>query len=269
MTTLTPTRHYEGLIRDAYGLIRQYQDLRVDSDDPKEQRRLEREVREQWALIEGYLEDYLTICEQSRSRVPDDIQELAVRFPRFAARDIRQTVAVIDQGAPAAEALPALDRFLRALAGFHARLLELKELHNLLQDCTTAILPLRGELEAAIDRGREWRKASGLRLWSACRGSLQRLEGFAQELRFVDVALQRGEGMLQGPAWMIQILALRKDLDACLREGDAETAFGLTIELWDTCYDALERADKQLRTLATELQALSQGALVGGANGVP
>jgi hypothetical protein len=74
-------------IRESYQLVREYETLRQDTDDPKEKRRVERAMKEQWELIKGYLSEYAPLCENLGLSIAQDIAEIAItaRFPPASA----------------------------------------------------------------------------------------------------------------------------------------------------------------------------------------
>lgn len=71
----------EGHIRGSYDLIRQYEEIEQTSDRPKEKARARRNIEEQLALVERYLDEYLSLCRRTGGPVPSDIREIATRFP--------------------------------------------------------------------------------------------------------------------------------------------------------------------------------------------
>jgi hypothetical protein len=170
---------------------------------------------------------------------------------------VPQDVRVLDQ----------LVWVLQELGRFHELLNEWKEVHNLLQECITSLTPLKSELESALEYSDRWRKASGLRLWGPCRVRLRQLESFAGDIKYIDKPFFRGERSIRGPSWMIRIVALRDDLEACLKEGNPGMIYDLAAELWDTCYECLYVADKRLRDTVGELHLLSNTILGSVENG--
>ncbi len=72
----------EGHIRESYNLIREYEEILPTSDRPKEKTRARRNTEEQWALIGGYLDEYLPLCQRTGSPIAPDVQEIAVRFEK-------------------------------------------------------------------------------------------------------------------------------------------------------------------------------------------
>jgi hypothetical protein len=73
-------------IRESYNLIREYEDIRRLSDDPKEQARAQRAIEGQWNLVKGYLDEYLPLCERLRAHMPTDLVQIAARFPQYTDR---------------------------------------------------------------------------------------------------------------------------------------------------------------------------------------
>lgn len=71
-------------IRESYKLIREYEDIRRLSDEPKEQVRSQRAIEEQWNLVKGFLEEYLPLCKRLEASIPTDLVEIAARFPQYA-----------------------------------------------------------------------------------------------------------------------------------------------------------------------------------------
>ena len=76
----------EGHVRESYTLIREYQGIEQLSDDPREKRRAQRAIGEQWTLIKTYLEEYLPLCQRMNLPIPTDVQEIAAFFPAYAER---------------------------------------------------------------------------------------------------------------------------------------------------------------------------------------
>lgn len=76
----------EGNIRESYALIREYQGIEQLSDDPREKRRAQRAIGEQWTLIKQYMEEYLPLRQRMDLSIPTDVQEIAAFFPAYAER---------------------------------------------------------------------------------------------------------------------------------------------------------------------------------------
>jgi hypothetical protein len=67
----------ESHIRESYGIVREYEDLIRTSDRPEEKLRARRAIEGQWALIEGYLEEYRRLAGGAW---PPDLVEIAAHF---------------------------------------------------------------------------------------------------------------------------------------------------------------------------------------------
>jgi len=65
-------------IRTSYQLIREFEKIQQDSNDPKERLRAERVIAEQWELIKGYLAEYVPLCQRLQIEISQDIAEIAV-----------------------------------------------------------------------------------------------------------------------------------------------------------------------------------------------
>jgi hypothetical protein len=65
-------------IRESYELVREFEDILRTSDNPKEQARTRRAIKGQWDLIEGYLAEYIPLCENLNQVVPEEVREIAV-----------------------------------------------------------------------------------------------------------------------------------------------------------------------------------------------
>lgn len=259
---MEPIDELETRIRDSYKIVTEYEIIRQDTGNPKERHRCEREISGQWEIIKGYLDEYFSICNSLNKSVSNDIRQIAAHFPQFLANDFQQAYATLQSTVPdSTEALGQLTRVLKELGRFHEHLNEWKEMHNLLQDCITAFMPLKSELEVTIENPDIWRKARGRRLWGSCRTQLRRLESFAEGIQYIDIAFFQDEKSIKGPDWMIKILFSRNEFEICVKEGDPEIMYEALDELWHDCYDALYFADKQLRDMVGKLYSFSNTML--------
>jgi hypothetical protein len=77
---MTRKEDLEGHIRDSYNLILEYEEILRTSDRPKEKARARRNIKEQWELVEGYLDEYLLLCQRMGSPIASDIYDITVRF---------------------------------------------------------------------------------------------------------------------------------------------------------------------------------------------
>ncbi len=259
---MEPIYDLENRIREAHTIICEYEDKRLVESDPKDRRRFEQAVAEQWNILEGHLTEYFGICRHMHKAVPEDIRQIAAHFPQFLAEDFRQAYTTLRRVAPHEfEAFDQLTRVLRELGRLHEHLNEWKEMHNLLQECITALFPLKSEVEAAVEAPEHWRRTSGRRLWDPCRTKLRQLEVFARNIKYIDRPLHRDGGAIQGPAWMIELSDLKDNFEICLKEGDPDVIYDSILELWDACYDALFIADKRLRDMVSEVYMFSNAIL--------
>ena len=71
-------------IRDAYDLIREYEGRISLAEGPQARRRYEKQRDEQWELIRRWLGDYLSLCQRLSLPVPDEIAQIATRFPELS-----------------------------------------------------------------------------------------------------------------------------------------------------------------------------------------
>lgn len=66
----------EQMIRESYGIIREYEQAIQTSDRPEESLRARREVERQWAHIAQYWQEYRPLAGRA---VPPDVAEIAAR----------------------------------------------------------------------------------------------------------------------------------------------------------------------------------------------
>ncbi len=70
----------EQRIRDAYRIIREYEENLVGEDDPQSKARYWERIKDEWELIDKWLEEYDLLCERLYQRPAADIEEIrAVR----------------------------------------------------------------------------------------------------------------------------------------------------------------------------------------------
>ena len=74
---MTRQTDLEQNIRASYDLIREYETIRQTAADPKEKRRAQREIAEQWELVQSYLRDYRPLV---KGAMPEDIAQIAAHF---------------------------------------------------------------------------------------------------------------------------------------------------------------------------------------------
>jgi len=71
----------ESHIRESYKLAEEYEAKIPTEDDPKRELRYRREADRLWNLIHGWLKEYLFLIRYLPSPIPDDIVQIAVKFP--------------------------------------------------------------------------------------------------------------------------------------------------------------------------------------------
>ncbi len=67
----------EKLIRGAYNLIREYQEIIALPSTPEERAQSQREIERQWDLIKGYRQEYLPLAADAE---PKDVAQILVHF---------------------------------------------------------------------------------------------------------------------------------------------------------------------------------------------
>lgn len=137
----------EGNVRESYTLIRDYQGIEQLSDDPREKRRAQRAIGEQWRLIKTYLEEYLPLCQRMNLPIPTDVQEIAAFFPAYAER-----LQVPPPSSGAQDSGPASEPDLVTLHTVLAQRFDLEELRTLCFQLGIEYDDLRGEGRTAKAR---------------------------------------------------------------------------------------------------------------------
>lgn len=260
-----PINDLEIRIMDSYKLICEYENQRRDTDDPRDRSRYKREIDGQWGLIEEQLGKYRTACKNMGHSVPEEVKQIAAHFPQFLVEDFQQAYGTLQSVVPESTgALQQVVRVLRGLGQLHEHLNEWKEMHNLAQECLTALMPLKSEIESIIEFSESLRRRTSCRrYWSPCRTQLHRLESFAMEIKYIDEPFYREKQGIRGPSWMIAIAVSRDNLQLFLKEDDSPIAelHEEILNLWDACYDALYRADKRFRDTVGELYVFSNAII--------
>jgi len=252
----------EQRINKSYVLVQKCEAVIQTSDRPKEIERSQADIDQQWELIEGYLVEYIRICQELNLSMPEDILQIAAHFPKLLAQILKRAHNVLHRMSPeSGRPLNQLVWVLREFGRFHKHLNEWKELHNLLQECMLALTPLKDELVSVIEQPGRWEMMRGRRLWRLCRAQLSRLESFACDIKHTDDPFYRSTGGMRGPSWMIEITGRQEELEIRLQESNVEMIYDSTLSLWDTFYAALHKADKQLRNVTGELYLLSNTIL--------
>jgi len=78
----------EGHIRGSYKLILEYEDIMRLSDNPKERARAQRSINEQWKFVDGYLSEYLPLCQRTDTPLPIDISEVVACFETVTVKQV-------------------------------------------------------------------------------------------------------------------------------------------------------------------------------------
>lgn len=85
----------EESIRESYRLIREYEDIRRLSSDPKERARAWRLISEQQGLIETYVEEYVSLCQRLDLHMSPDILEIIVAFSQRVSTEIEKNAKTV------------------------------------------------------------------------------------------------------------------------------------------------------------------------------
>lgn len=182
---------------------------------------------------------------------------------RRVGEAFRKALAVDEQ------ALAELDEVVAVFASLQTQLVELVELHCLLQDVLIALAPFRAFLVAGVESGLD---ATGrqalLQNWRPCQRRVDALADFAEEVESIGHPFRRSGRELEGERWVVEIVALQAVLENGLKEDelDCNSLFGFTDELENACHRHLTLVDCKLKTVARGAQRLSVG-LSGGKDG--
>ena len=87
-------------IREAYELIREYEDIIRTSSDPMQKRRSTRVIQQQQDLIRGYLAEYVPLCQRMNVPIPSDIIEISVVLGVSTGKDTGAGTAYLVRGLP-------------------------------------------------------------------------------------------------------------------------------------------------------------------------
>jgi nucleoside phosphorylase len=156
-----------------------------------------------------------------------------------------------------------LEQDVRDMGYLHEQLQELKELHNLVQECLAPLQLLSKQLERLKARPpTPFKKSDVQSEWVPCKGKLEALKEFAKDLQHIGSPFcrMRDAGTLEGPRWwMIDIAASWDGFAHSLEEEDLEGVYNSGVELMDKCLNVLDRADKKLKEQAKTLREFSNG----------
>jgi tetratricopeptide (TPR) repeat protein len=89
----------EELIRGSYEIIRENERIKPVVE-PREKARAQGEIEAQWKIIRDWLTDYILLSRQQRVPIPNDIIEIAGRFPEFADVWLSSETPVVFQDRP-------------------------------------------------------------------------------------------------------------------------------------------------------------------------
>ena len=257
-----PISDIETRILNSYKLICEYEDKRL-TDEPRERSRSKNAIDQQWSLIKEYLEQYRIVCKNTDCPMREEIKQIAAYLPQSLIEDFRQAYDTLKNIVPdSTGALQQLTKVLRELGQQHEHLNEWKEMHNLSQECLTALMPLKSEIESMREDTLR-RRANCRGHWGPCRTKLSSLESFATGIKYIDKPFYRDKQGMRGPSWMISITVSRDHLQRLLREDDPPIAdvYEEILNLWDVCYNALYQADKRLRDKVGELYMFSNAII--------
>ena len=73
-------------ILESYDMIHQYEQIIHTSNRPEEVARAKRKIDEQWGHIEGYINEYVSLCQRLQLNIPNDLLEIITHFPEVADR---------------------------------------------------------------------------------------------------------------------------------------------------------------------------------------
>jgi hypothetical protein len=147
-----------------------------------------------------------------------------------------------------------------------AQLVELVELHGLLQGVLFALAPFRALLMAGVQSSLD---ATGrqalLQNWRSCQRRVDALADFAEGIAYIGHPFRRDGRDLEGERWVVEIVALQRVLEDGLKEDrlDSASLFELTDELESACHRHLAQVGRKLKEVAIGAQCLAAG-LSGG-----
>jgi len=258
---MEPINELERFIRDSSRIMFECERELQISRDPEQKTAYRREIEKHEALMKDYLKQYISACQNLGKPMSDDIREIvAARFPELLAADLQRASAALKREMPESiQVLNQLAWVLRELSHFQNHLNEWKELHNLLQEYLSALTALKQQVELELRSAGRWRRTNVQHLWRPCQRKLCDLEHFAQRIQYIDPQpFRRTETGIQGPPWMVYIVASWGELEICMAEGDDLTRLHVALSnLWNDCYDALNEADRHLHETAKDLYRLS------------
>jgi hypothetical protein len=163
-------------------------------------------------------------------------------------------------------ALTDLGEMSRILASLQTQLVELVELHCLLQDMLLALAPFRAFLVPGVESGLNapGRQAL-LQNWRPCQHRVDTLVDFAEEVEAIGHPFRQSGRELGGERWVVEIVAVQAVLEDGLKEDelDCKSLLEFTDELESVCHRHLTLVDGKLKVVARGVRRLSV-SLLGG-----
>lgn len=135
-------------------------------------------------------------------------------------------------------------------------LAEQKDLHDYLQNLLTRLDPFRLAISDIVSVG-DRERARLNQYWDSCLLEILRLTRFAETVQFIEQPYKMTGEMLQGPRWMIEVAALRAEIESTLKGFDPLPVRDRANELDHVCKMYLIEADKAMRETARQVSELA------------
>lgn len=193
------------------------------------------------------------------------------KIVNYVQLDVQKLMETLKQALPDDDPLPAeLIETLRSFRGFHAKLYEWKEVHNVLNDVLFVFDQFSREVERRDASGQPGDLRSLARAWRPVKQKIDLLRDAAAALQYISHPLVESAAGRQGPPWVIEILSAADRLADLLDDAQMnfEGLYDATNALGDAAEKHMYLADKKLRETAGELNDLSNlllGSLSDGA----
>ena len=140
------------------------------------------------------------------------------KIVNYVQLDVQKLMETLKQALPDDDPLPAnLAEMLRNFRGFHARLFEWKEVHNVLNDVIFVFDQFSREVERRDASGQPGDLRSLARAWRPVKQKIDLLRDAAAALQYISNPLVESAAGRQGPPWVIEILSAADRLAACRR----------------------------------------------------
>jgi hypothetical protein len=182
------------------------------------------------------------------------------KIVNYVQLDVQKLMETLKQALPDDDPLPAnLAEMLRSFRGFHVRLFEWKEVHNVLNDVIFVFDQFSREVERRDASGQPGDLRSMARAWRPVKQKIDLMRSYAATLQHIGAPLIESTAGRQGPAWAIEILAAADRLADLLDDPQMNFAglYDATCALSDAAEKNMYLADKGLRETAGELYNLS------------